>query len=423
MSTPRKESYERRRAKRKRKNVFLKLLFLFVCMYLSISFIVGSFSSSYTSYNVQIGYLEEFITTDGYIFRDQTVISAPKSGMLECEVAEEERVAQGARVASVYQNQIDAAASEQLKKINAEIARLEKYSLQKDVYANDTVRIEQQIAEETKAIPKASYKNQWELISETKEEINRLIDKKRAVTGEKEPDSAVLDHLKAEKQRIESVNHVDRVYLTAPRPGVFTSRIDGMEEYLTVNKLDAITPEYIDELNQKEIRYQDNISEGAPACKIVSNSEWYFAAKVSEEEAKLFSEGESVSLRLFDRTDGVVSAVIQEISDSQGGQAVLSVRSNGYVESIYSTSKANVEIIKQRYSGLKLPAQCVRVKDGKKGVYVLRGEVAKFVPINLLYNNSEWAVVSSVQSESNGLKLYDEAIVKAENLEDGAKLR
>ncbi len=418
-----KEPYEKRKAKKNRKSIFLKLLCLFIFAYLSMNFIIGYFGSSYTSYNVQNGYLEEFITTDGYIFRDQTVIAAPKSGMLECEVAEEERVSQGERVASIYQNQIDTAANEQLKKITAEIERLEKYTAQKDVYANDTVRIEQQIATETKSLPRASYRNQWEAISAAKEEINRLIDKKRTVTGEKEADTVVLAQLKTEKAAIESANHVDRVYLTAPRPGVFTSRIDGMEEYLTPAKLTAADTAYFDELDKQTVQYKTDITEGQPACKIVNNSEWYFAAKVSADEAERFREGESVSLRFFDRTDELVSATVLSISNVKDGQAILAVQSKGYVESVYSTSKANVEIIKKKYEGLKLPAQCIRVKDGKKGVYVLRGDAAKFVPVELLHNNSDWAVVSAVQSENNALKLYDEAIVKADGLEDGKKLR
>lgn len=418
-----KEPYEKRKVKKGRKSIFLKLLFLFICVYLSVNFIISCFGSSYTSYNVQNGYLEESVIADGYIFRDQTIIPAPKSGTLECEADEEDRVAQGERVASIYQNQIDSAATEQLKKLTAEIERLEKYTMQKDVYANDTVRIEQQIAGETKNLPKAAYRGQWESIAEVKEEINRLIDKKRTVTGEKEADTVVLAQLKAQKADMESKNYADRVYLTAPRPGVFTSRIDGMESYLTTDKLKEADAAYLDELDKKTIRYQEDIIEGQAACKIVNNSEWYFAAKVSEEEAKLFSENEPVSLRFFDRTDEVVRAFVQSISDAKDGQAVISVKSNGYVESIYSTSKTNAEIIKKKYEGLKLPAACIRIKDGKKGVYVLRGDAAKFVPVTLLYNNSDWAVVSAVQSENNGLKLYDEAIVKAEGLEDGKKLR
>ena len=418
-----KEPYEKRKARKGRKSLFLKLLCLFICAYLSVNFIIGCFGSSYASYNVQIGYLEDFITADGYIFRNQTVISAPKSGMLECVVSEEERVAQGECVASVYQNQIDTNASEQLKKISADIERLEKYTAQKDVYANDTVRIEQQIAREAKTVPRAAYRSQWESVSAAKEEINRLIDKKRTVTGEKEADTVVLEQLKTEKAAIESANHVDRVYLHAPCPGVFTSRIDGMEEYLTPDKLQSADIAYFDELDKKNVEYRKDIIEGQPACKIVNNSEWYFAAKVSAEEAELFREGESVNLRFFDRTDDVVSATVFSVSGAKDGQAVLAVRSKGYVESIYSVSKANVEIIKKKYVGLKIPAQCVRVKDGRKGAYVLRGDVAKFVPIDLLHNNSEWAIVSTLPSENNALKLYDEVIMKAEGLEDGKKLR
>ena len=410
--------------KKSKKGFLLKAVFLFALLYFIVIAVMSFFDAPFTSTTAQKGSLEERITCDGYIFRDQTVVTSPQDGLLECEVDEEERVAQGEQIASVYQAGVDSAVNEQLKKLNEEIEELEKDTLQQDVYANDTVRIEQQIAAEIQDIPEYGCQNNLEGADEKKDAINDLIDKKRTVTGEKESDDVILERLKSEKAQLENSNNLTRTYLTAPKPGVFSSRIDGMEDALSVSRLEECDVAYLTELDNMTVAYQESITAGGAACKIVNNSEWYFAAKIPQEEAERFSENESVGLRFFDITDTSVQGVVTDISAPSDGQAVLVIKSNDYVESVYSTSKANVEVIKNSYSGLKIPAQCIRVKENQNGVYVVRGDYAKFVTVDLLYSDNEWAIVrENSASGSSSLKLYDEVIMKAEKLEDGKKLR
>ena len=67
----------------------------------------------------------------------------------------------------------------------------------------------------------------------------------------------------------------------------------------------------------------------------------------------------------------------------------------------------------------------MHVQNDQTGVFVLRLDVARFVPVDVKYKNGEWAIVSPVTNTGTEYKLqiYDEVIVEAKNLEDGKVVR
>lgn len=51
--------------------------------------------------------------------------------------------------------------------------------------------------------------------------------------------------------------------------------------------------------------------------------------------------------------------------------------------------------------------------------------MARFVPVELLYNNKEWAIIKPVitQVMRNILEVYDEIIINTKGIEDGKVVR
>ena len=76
---------QKRRKRDIKKRLFLipKLIFVFLVVFLLISifFRSGNSVSTYTALN---GKIEEYVLADGYIFRDQELISSPSDGYFEC---------------------------------------------------------------------------------------------------------------------------------------------------------------------------------------------------------------------------------------------------------------------------------------------------------------------------------------------------
>lgn len=77
------------------------------------------------------------------------------------------------------------------------------------------------------------------------------------------------------------------------------------------------------------------------------------------------------------------------------------------------------QIILNRYDGLRVSDQAIKVENGKRGVYVFIGSSVKFTPVEILYNGNGYKVCKKVDPMEEGLHLYDDIVVKGKNLYDG----
>ena len=80
--------------------------------------------------------------------------------------------------------------------------------------------------------------------------------------------------------------------------------------------------------------------------------------------------------------------------------------------------KGTMTVIKQEYSGLRVPKKALRVVDSQKGVYVVNGMQIKFIPVEITYT-ADTFILCKKSDENGALKLYDQVVVKGKNLYDG----
>lgn len=375
---------------------------------------------------VREGAEEVAVSTDGYIFREQTVINAPATGYLYCACDENARVSSGEVVMYVYKNEVNLAATGELKAIDDKIAKLSAGGYSADIFSNDAAKVEQTVAQSLAKIPSLAYSNDLEAISELGVTVNELIEKRRVISGEAESADTgeEIERLKAQRSELEAKYNIERTMVHSPTAGAFTARLDGYEEMLDASALEAVDKAYIEELDKlsAEPAAVDKAEKGEPIGKIVNNFDWWVAVCVSEEEADGLQSGSVLNMRFPDVSTGSVSATVSKASDNGDGTVLIVLSCSEYVESIYSISKAKVELIKECYNGFKIPAKSLRMTDGKMGVYVIKSGKARFIPVELLYNGKSWVVVSEASEEAS-LKLYDELIVSGENIYDGKVVR
>ncbi len=420
------KNLKREKKKHKRKKIGYIGLFLSVFTILLIINILN-FGGSVRTVVVRRGTEEETIPATAYIFREQTIVTTPKTGFLYCEAREDERVKSGEAIVSIYENEINSQANSELKTIEDKIKELSHNSLEVDVFSNDVARIEQDIATRLRSIPLYNYTNNIERIAEVRGETDKLIEKKRIILGEAEPNSnqQEIEKLKKRKAEIEQTNKVERTIIHSPKAGAFTARIDGMEELLSLDALANISPSYIKELGKQKISVKTaaKVNEGDAVGKIINNFTWSAASIVSKEDAEDIKIGDKLGIRFVNLGTDVVDGTVSKITSEENGKVVITVSSNKYVNMIYSTSKADVEYVKKRYKGLRIPAESIRIVNGVKGVYVIRSDIARFVPINILHNGKENVIVSEKMESGATIKLYDELVVGGKNIYDGKGVR
>ncbi len=423
-----KANEKKNKAKKRRGNFVGFLIFAFVLIVAGN--VIFSYGDRLETTIVRSGEEEDMISATGYIFREQTVINAPVSGYLYCEAAEDERVSMGEPVMYIYKNEINLSANNELKMVDEKINELSEGLRSSEVFSSDTAKLEQNIAQILRKVPKYGAKGDLEKAAAVAEEVNSLIEKRRIIAGEIEaPDrEKELADLKAQKAELEKKYNIERSVVHAPKTGAFTSRIDGLEDKLTMSALANVNREYLRELDKlyKDAKTSEKVEENQPIGKIVNNFTWSVAAQVSADLAEGLRIGSELDIRFSDISVDTIKGTVSKITPEESGRVILVVNSNKYVDKIYSVSRAKVEFVKHSYEGFRIPAKALRMLDGKMGVYVIRSNKARFIPVELMYNGKDWVVVAE-QTESfetpTVLKLYDELIIDGKDIYEGKVVR
>ncbi len=415
----------KKRGKKRKRNLLIKSVLVAILIYFVLAILFSFHSSMSTTIALNGNVTEEFVA-DGYIFREQSIINSPATGNLEAWVDEGERVSKDQVICNVYTGEYSVEQSQKIRALNQEIARLKLNVEDQTTFKGNSVMVEQRISSTIRNLTDLKQNRDMSKIAEVKEDLNTLFDKKAVINAGGTIDKeAEIKALEEELINLEAGIGGAKFEIKAPLAGVFSSGIDGLEDKLTFSAVQNVTPGYLTELKQSSIKKDDSIVQNEPVCKIINNYEWYFATIVDAEKAENLAVGKKIKMRFFDFSDSIINGTIVAISGEENGKVAISVKTNKYVDGIYSSSIASAEIITASAEGIKLPAKSLHVVDEQTGVYVIRLGVLRFVPVNVIYRNADWIVVSpnmSVGAEYN-LQIYDEVVVDAKNLEDGKVVR
>ena len=412
------EKQKKAKKKHRSKNGWFAIgaIVVFFLVYITASFVFSA-GSSVTTKVVKNGSVEDSLFAKGYVFKNATVLTSPSAGYIDCLKEDEERAEKGEAVAAVYKNEADAVLKEEIRSVDEKIENLEKNIKYKSAVDEDSAKKEQVIATTLKSLGAYSDKRDIESVVAAKKEIDALLSKSTSSADEKKE----LEDLKAKKIALSQSLQAKADIIYAGSAGCFTPTVDGGEELLSASRLEkeGINHNYIKQLEGTDFKnlVSSKVEAGDFVGKIVDNFKWYLAAKIPVAESELIKKGDEIKIRFPEYDSASVVGEVVSISAEDSGEVVVVVRSNKYLKSVYKISKADVQLIKNVYKGIKIPQEALRIVDGKKGVYVRRGNLVKFFPIEIKYSDDEW-VITPENEQGNGLKLYDEVIVKGRNLYD-----
>ncbi len=417
----------KRRTKRKKKqkrNWIIKILAGVVLLYL-LFLVLFSFRSNLSTTIALNGSIQEELLVDGYVFRDQSVMTAPVDGYLDCHVKDGERVKENQTIGWIYTGEYDPEYTQKIQELSDRISRLENGATT-GIYTGNNVMAEQKIGLAARNLSDLRTQHDINNLIEQKETLNLLIEKKAMSdeNSEADPDTLLVS-LKNQLYELESKITGSKTELVATASGVFCSRIDGLEDALTFAAAENVTVSMLEQLDQESLYHSESVLKDEPICKIVNNYGWYFSANIKKEVAEGLQVGQRLRLHFSDLSETTIYGVIRGISPEENGKVAVTIYTNRYVEGIYSTSRVSAEIITVSAEGIKVPAESLHMQNNQTGVYVLRLGIARFVPVTVQYRNGEWAIIHPVTDINleYQLQIYDEVVVTAKNLEDGKVVR
>lgn len=364
------------------------------------------------------GSIENIITSSGYVIRDETVLKAPVDGTLNCIAGEGERVSKNSPVARVYTGEEDEQTQIKLNAVNEQLLAYGENVSQEQYKTDDTYSTEYQTRAAVSNIVSAMKTYDMEKALSEKQRLVILLDRYK-----EEGEDTEYDNLLKEKEQLEQSIKGSSSEITAPISGVFSTQIDGYEDFFDTTDISKITAEVLDSADKKKaVSYDTVVRKDEPVAKIFDNFEWYYAALVDESDVMDLRINSTVSIRFTDISNDLLPATVCAINKSQDGRVVLVVSCNRYEESIYRLRKTTTEIVLGTYTGLKIPKSAIHMNENKKtGVYVLRDGVMLFKEAEVLYAG-ETSVIIKESTNASGVMLYDEVIVSGKNLHDGRRL-
>lgn len=386
------------------------LIFIWVAFTVLVIF-ANLFTGSVKLEMVQHGEMEKSYSFDAVIIRDETVINAQKSGYLESIVEDNEMVRKNKHVASIYEARVNNEVKTKLSNINSRINEIGKVKDQSINVVSASHMIEAAIDEKMAELTIAMEANDIEKAVSVKNEADLLSDRKNVLEKGHEYTDKILNELMAEKQKLESELGSTKQDLFSPASGIYSTNIDGYEEILSSDAIGKMTPDDFEAIKNMKITREDIKNKKYP-CKIIDNFNWHVAFVAGEDEIAKLNAGTSVYLRNSVSSKDL-QATVSYISAPSKGKYLVIVSSDSSCEWATRDRFVKIELVKNKYSGLKVPIRAIRVKDGEAGVYVVVDGIVRFKKTKVLYKDSGYAIVQENNASQGGLLLYDEVIVSS----------
>lgn len=351
----------------------------------------------------------------GTIIRTESIVQSNTQGVLHFVTQDGSRVAKGGTVASLYDSTDASITMSRIATLEVQIKDMQELQGYNDLQASDLdladSRVSLALGDFVYECADGNYFN----ISDKASALLSSINRRQMITGEQTDFSAQIAVLSEELASLKASLPAAKGSITAAQSGYFVSVTDGYETVLTGDSLDSITPEFLKNLTP--VKTSDNA-----IGKIVSDYEWYIAARVSINDSLKYKEGDRLTIRTDLKTNPTLPVKVKQINISEDSDSAVVIFSCQQMSSELASMRTGaMTVVTRTYEGLKIPRKAVRAVDGQTGVYTVSGIVLKFVPVKVVYTSKDegYVICEQEQSTSDVLRLYDEVVVKGRNLYDG----
>ena len=386
------------------------IAFVLIIIYSVVSFVVNHYNPVKTIPAAQVSMDDSFSTT-GYFIRQEKVIDIAEGDTVEYNYSDGDKVSEGTALVTEYANEDALTISRELKNIEENIAQLETLRNVTSTTTNSS-QINQKIIDQMNAICEEVESGSLSRITSLASELRQLALKSGSLSNDREDIDVEIASLKTQAADLEERLSGSTTDITSPCSGYFCESVDGYEDIFTPDVVDDLTLSRLNELSDEKP------AKTSGKGKVVSSYVWYFAAKVSDTDAKHLTQGNTVKIR-FSQASRDVQATVSSIRDDADTDDTLVIfRSQDMNEDLISMRKQVATVVVASYSGLKVPKSAVRMEDDKMGVYVLSNSVASYKNIEPLFEGDSYYIVEQNVTGNDSLVINDDIIVEAKDVND-----
>ncbi|MGL5347336.1 MAG: HlyD family efflux transporter periplasmic adaptor subunit [Peptostreptococcaceae bacterium] len=318
--------------------------------------------------------LEEKINIKGVFIRDEYLVKAEQDGNVEIKIENGEKVKNNQVIASIYKDGNSSIENnKEIEVLNQEIQKLEN-------------------------------------------EKDNIITKTQLKTK------------KEQKKILENQNKKNTTNVSSQSSGIVSYEYDGNEEFYNLDILDNLTKNDIENTQNEYKSISDNsnkVKEGQPIARVINGYSTYIGVCVDKDTTKHFEVDQNIKIKL---NTELINAKVDRIYKNNSENIIILKITNQNVE-IYDTRVKEFDIIYKQIEGIRIPKECIKIVDKKKGVYVVNQQTTKpeFVELKgIEYENKDYVFIDYYKNDKEGIKtvdLYDEIISKPNSINKNVKMK
>lgn len=318
------------RAKPKPKNrnltalskIFAIFTFIVIISYFGVS-IVKSMNKKPIDYDtIEYGSIEDVTQVKGIIIRDEIVYKTTKTGIVNFNVAENQRVKKGEVIATIKNEDAIKTVEQDVSLINEKILALQKQRDELSIFYEDVKRIDSQMQKTIdNSINNLSTQN-INKIYELKDNLNKKITIRNQMLLSENTGS--VEQLSSQKADKEVKINQNTENLITNDSGILYYSTDGLEQTFTFETKDNLTKEQTLMQPEASQEYKINVVEGENVFKIVRDNNFYIASYIKNEYISSWQQNETRKIYISDEgTLKTLEVIVDKIEKGEKESYVL----------------------------------------------------------------------------------------------------
>lgn len=388
-------------------NLIAILLFLAFAIY-AAAYAVRSLRTTTVTAEAVAAEMKLGGVASGIVVRDESVLTSAEM-YIDVTARDGVKVAAGAPLATSMNSEQGLARANRIRALELEIQRISAALKELDS-AEDLTSRDESLRSSVGSITAAIARHELGGIDSSALNLRSLLFPGSSVGATQ----AELDRLQRELKSLQTGTDGDTAVIAADCSGIFSTLLDGYES-LTPETLIALTPGALEAM----IDTPQEIPAGAFG-KIVRSYQWYFAAAMSEEDAKNLSVGRTATLN-FGRYYGAdVYATVKSIGAPENGSVAVVFLCDCALADTLGMRCVSANVVFEEYSGIRVPSQALQTDPETGGQYVwtITAMQLERKDVSVLYCGEDYAVIAR-SGTANALREGNTVVVSGDHLTEG----
>ncbi len=374
---------------------------------------------------VTYGSIESASSLKGLVIREEYVVTSDRAGMPVYNFSENEKIPKGETICVIRDEETSSAIEDKIDNIDKDILK----SLQKrsdlSIFQEDVSRIESNITQLISAYNGKFMNENIMDIASLKNQIAAEMNQRTEIWLTENIEG--VSNLSEEKNQYQQQLADSISTIKAEKSGLLSFQIDGQEDVLTPENLDAIEEKQVStQITPKYLSKTGAVEQNEVMFKIVTSNKWYIVSYLPPEVVSGWQEGELKYLyttineeeKRFPVTIQTLSINEKEarvvFSATQDILSVIGLRNISF--RVQSTSLEGIKIPNNAIiekTVLKIPINYIVDNEGEQGVFKVVNGKREFVTLQLTRYSITEGFGYVVQDFSN-LKVGDTVIEPTE---------